>query len=218
MGFVPFPAGVTGWKAITAGLWHSLAIGDNCQAYAWGANGGGELGDGTTINRSTPVPVQLLEDLCLTFTNQAPSFTKGPDISVFGDSGAHVFPNWATNIQAGPPYESGQALNFIVTNNNTSLFTVQPAITPAGTLSFTLAKDRPGTALVTVVLHDNGGTVDGGQDTSAPQTFLLTVTPADDAPVAVIRVFLASRFRPAIPARRLLPPTTSTQWSSSTRR
>jgi hypothetical protein len=36
-----------------------------------------------------------------------------------------------------------------------------------------------------VQLHDNGGTTNGGVDTSAPQTFTITVTPVNDAPVAV---------------------------------
>jgi hypothetical protein len=39
-----------------------------------------------------------------------------------------------------------------------------------------------GTATVTVQLHDNGGTANGGADTSAPQTFTITVTPVNHAP------------------------------------
>ena len=31
-------------------------------------------------------------------------------------------------------------------------------------------------------LHDNGGTANGGVDTSAPQTFTITVTAVNDAP------------------------------------
>jgi hypothetical protein len=36
-----------------------------------------------------------------------------------------------------------------------------------------------------VRLHDNGGILNGGVDTSAPQTFTITVVPVPDAPVAV---------------------------------
>ena len=35
---------------------------------------------------------------------------------------------------------------------------------------------------VTVPLQDNGGTANGGVDTSAPQTFTITVTAVNDAP------------------------------------
>jgi len=37
---------------------------------------------------------------------------------------------------------------------------------------------------VTVQLHDNGGTANGGVDTSAAQTFTIAVTPVNDPPVA----------------------------------
>lgn len=42
---------------IAAGRTHSLALGKDGTAFAWGENGFGELGDGTTTNRSTPVRV-----------------------------------------------------------------------------------------------------------------------------------------------------------------
>ena len=35
---------------------------------------------------------------------------------------------------------------------------------------------------MTVQLHDNGGTANGGVDTSAAQTFTITVTAVNDAP------------------------------------
>ena len=62
-------------------------------------------------------------------------------------------------------------------NNNNPLFSVQPAIDPLGTLTFTPAPFTSGSALVTVQIHDNGGTLFGGVDTSAPQTFVITVAP-----------------------------------------
>jgi len=48
---------LTGVRSIDAVLSHSLAAVDNAQAIAWGANYFGQLGDGTTVNRLTPVPV-----------------------------------------------------------------------------------------------------------------------------------------------------------------
>ncbi|MBK9711279.1 MAG: Ig-like domain repeat protein [Kouleothrix sp.] len=118
--------------------------------------------------------------------NDAPSFTKGPDVTVAEDSGAKTVSGWATAISTGPANESGQTLTFQVTNNNTSLFSAQPAIAANGTLTFTPASNANGSATVTVMLKDNGGTANGGVDSSAPQTFTITVTPVNDAPTVTI--------------------------------
>jgi hypothetical protein len=107
--------------------------------------------------------------------NVAPSFVKGPDVTVLQNCGLQMVSGWATSISAGPPNEAWQTLTFIVTVNDSVLFSVPPAITPDGTLSFTPALNHSGEALVTVVLHDNGGTDYGGQDTSDPQNFSITV-------------------------------------------
>lgn len=115
--------------------------------------------------------------------NDAPSFTKGADQNVLEDSGLHVVTPWATSILAGPPDESGQAVNFIVTNNsNPGLFTGAVTISPTGTLTYTLAPDANGFADITIVLMDDGGT-HFGVDTSAPQTFRINVAPVNDVPV-----------------------------------
>ncbi len=50
------PSGVTA-TTIAAGQDHSLAIGSDGKVYAWGSNSEGQLGDGTTTKRSTPVLV-----------------------------------------------------------------------------------------------------------------------------------------------------------------
>jgi hypothetical protein len=76
------------------------------------------------------------------------------------------------------PSESGQAVDFIVTNNNSGLFSVQPAVSPTGTLTYTPAAVASGFATVTVKIHDNGGIANGGVDTSDPQTFTITINGA----------------------------------------
>ena len=48
-------------------------------------------------------------------------------------------------------------------------------LTSDGTLTYTAAVDGNGTATVTVVLMDDGGTANGGVDTSAPQSFDVVV-------------------------------------------
>ncbi len=129
----------------------------------------------------------LLQVLQIPFTNQPPSFTKGPDITVSEADvpAAYRFDRWASNIQSGPPGEPAQGLTFIVTTDNPGLFATLPAVEAVGgALTFATAAQVTGLAIVTVVLMDDGGTADGGVDTSAPQTFVIQVVPANSPPVA----------------------------------
>ena len=49
--------GITDWVQLNAGGQHTVAIRATGTAWAWGNNGSGQLGDGTTTNRSSPVQV-----------------------------------------------------------------------------------------------------------------------------------------------------------------
>jgi hypothetical protein len=114
--------------------------------------------------------------------NDAPSFVAGPNQVVNEDSGARSVPNWATGISRGPANEAGQTVSFVTTNDNNALFSAQPAVSATGTLTFTPAANRFGVATVSARITDNGGTANGGVDTSAPQTFTITISPVNDAP------------------------------------
>jgi len=125
--------------------------------------------DSQTNSRVTLVTINV------TPVNDAPSFVKGPNQLVNQNASAQTIPNWATSITAGPANESYQIVNFAANNDNTVLFSVQPAIGANGTLTYTPAPDAYGVATVTVALKDNGGTADGGKDTSPSQVFYITV-------------------------------------------
>ena len=43
------------WQKIDSGLYHTLALASNGTLWAWGYNNAGQLGDGTTTNRTQPV-------------------------------------------------------------------------------------------------------------------------------------------------------------------
>ena len=117
----------------------------------------------------------------VTAVNDAPSFTKGPDQTVLVNAGAQAVNNWAMAISRGPANESTQTVAFHVTNNtNAGLFSAVPAISPTGTLTYTSAANTFGTATITINLKDNGNTASGGVDTSAPQSFVINVTPVAD--------------------------------------
>ena len=49
--------------AVSGGRASSFAIGSNGNLFAWGDNQYGQLGDGTTTNRKTPIQVGLLSDI-----------------------------------------------------------------------------------------------------------------------------------------------------------
>ncbi len=116
--------------------------------------------------------------------NQAPEFTKGNNLTV-GEDGATIIVNgWITSSSAGSG-EIWQTVTYLVVNDNPALFSLAPAIDQAGTLTFKPAINANGSALVTVRIQDNGGTANGGIDTSQAQTFLITVTPVNDPPVAL---------------------------------
>jgi hypothetical protein len=141
-----------------------------------GVNDGGNTGTGGTLTGSGSVAITV------SAINTAPSFTKGADQSVFEDAGAQTATGWATSISAGPAVDAAQTLTFQVSNNNNTLFAAQPAISSAGVLTYTPAANANGSATVTVSLQDSGGTANGGVDTSAAQTFTITVTAVNDAP------------------------------------
>ncbi len=131
-------------------------------------------GNGGTDNATVTITIVAVND--------APSFLAGASVTVLEDSGAQSFANWATSISAGPADESGQTVTFTVTAGDPSLFSVQPAVSSTGTLTFTPAANANGTSSITVVAHDNGGTANGGVDTSGPQTSSITVTAVNDEP------------------------------------
>ena len=138
----------------------------------------GTAGDNQTVTQAFTVTVLPVND--------APTFVRfvpGP-IDVPEESGSTAAPNWAKFISAGPPDESGQTVTFNITgNSNPSLFAVAPDVsTTNGWLTFTTAPNAFGSATMTVTLSDNGGTANGGADTSAPETLVINVSNQNDTP------------------------------------
>ena len=122
--------------------------------------------DGTVNSANATITVTINP------VNDPPSFTNGADQTIYGLAGLQSIATWATNLSVGPG-ETGQTLAFTVTNSNNALFTQQPAVAANGTLTYA-PSNLLGTAIVTVVLKDNAG----GSDTSAAQTFNITVNKA----------------------------------------
>jgi HD domain/Bacterial Ig domain len=139
-------------------------------------DGGGTASGGQDTSAPQTFTIEVAE------INDAPSFTAGAGQAVLEDAGAQSVPGWATGISPGPASESGQTVTFAVTSDNPGLFSAQPQVASNGTLSYTPAANASGTATVTVRAVDDGGTLFGGVDTSAPQTFAIDVGEVNDAP------------------------------------
>ncbi|MGQ9909835.1 MAG: beta strand repeat-containing protein [Candidatus Flexifilum sp.] len=151
------------------------------------ANGSADLtvvlqDNGGTANGGVDTSAPVTLTITVNPVNDAPTFTPGGAVTVNEDSGAYSA-SWATAISPGPANEAAQTVAFAITGNtNPALFSAAPAIAPDGTLTFTPAANANGSADLTVVLQDNGGTANGGVDTSAPVTLTITVNPVNDAP------------------------------------
>jgi alpha-tubulin suppressor-like RCC1 family protein len=50
-------AGGLTFASLTAGFYHTCGLTGSGVAYCWGANGSGQLGDGSNTRRTTPVAV-----------------------------------------------------------------------------------------------------------------------------------------------------------------
>ena len=115
--------------------------------------------------------------------NDAPSFIKGANVTVAEDFGAFTQAGWATSISKGPANELTQTVSFVIdSNTNPGLFSAGPTVSPTGALTFTTTAHAFGLATIGVRITDNGGVFSGGVDTSAVQTFTITVTAVNDAP------------------------------------
>ncbi|HEX7449260.1 MAG TPA: SdrD B-like domain-containing protein, partial [Pirellulales bacterium] len=160
-----------------------------------------------TANGGVNVSLPQSFTIDVQFVNAAPSFQINPALPNGGnqlvrfDSINNTVPNFATSLSPGPANESSQKLDFAssvsyqITQGDPNLFSAPgaqpPTITivtdpvsglPTGTLTYTPAPGLTGTATVTVRLHDNGGTANGGVDLSPPQTFTIDVERIDRQP------------------------------------
>lgn len=130
--------------------------------------------DGFELSRTVTLTVPEVND--------APTFTPGP-LEVASRNDHSVDVNWASDISAGTSQEdaNGQRLEFQLTiaPGGETLFETLPMIdAETGRLSFVPKRTKTGLATVTVALLDNGGTENGGQDTSDPFTFTIAIAPS----------------------------------------
>ena len=129
-----------------------------------------DSGGATSAPRTAALTIVPVDD--------APAFTVGGPVTVAEDAAPVTVAAWITGISPGPVDEAGQTVTFSVSVDDPSLFAADPVVDAAGTLTFTPAPDEHGTATVTVTASDSGGA------TSPSQSATITITPAQDPPVA----------------------------------
>lgn len=111
---VPEPESLT-FSDASQGSGHALAVGSDGILYAWGTNGSGQLGNGTTTTSSTPVPVTAPAGVTLS----DPSASYNWSLAIGSDGGVY---SWGFN-------QRGQLGNGTL---NTGSTIPTPVLTPAG--------------------------------------------------------------------------------------
>jgi hypothetical protein len=127
-----------------------------------------------------------LVSLTITAVNDRPTLVLATNnVDVMEDSGSVTMGGFAT-MTVGPANESSQSVTNIevLSISGAAIFAVMPVIGTNGTLTFTPAGNSNGMAMVSVQGRDNGGTANGGTNGSLAQIYTITITAANDAPVA----------------------------------
>ena len=188
---------LTGVTAIAAGEWHSLALTSTGAVWAWGYNGNGELGNGTTTNSSLPVQVPNAPtgviaiaagahfSLALTSAGTIWAWGYNADGELGNNSLVNsTVPVQVTNLTGavgiGAGYLHGLAIGptlptptvRVTSSTNPSVYG-QPI-----TITVTVAATKPavGTPTGTVKITDGGATI--GTYTLSNGVYALTVTPS----------------------------------------
>ena len=120
--------------------------------------------------------------ITVTSVNDAPTLAAIGNVGILEDAGAQVVN--LSGITTGATNES-QTLSVTATSSNPTLVP-NPTVTytspnATGTLGFTPVANEFGTATITVIVQDNGGTANGGV-AAVTNTFTITVTAVNDAP------------------------------------
>ncbi|PAB58052.1 RCC1 domain-containing protein [Anaeromicrobium sediminis] len=128
--------GLSNVIAIAGGNFHSLAIDCSGQAWAWGRNDDGQLGDGTNFNRDEPVQVIGLSNII--------AIAAGRDHSLAIDSDGQAWA-WGLNNrgQLGNGVTGGSSNTPVAVDTTTGLTNV---IAIAGGQTHSLAIDSDGQA------------------------------------------------------------------------
>lgn len=168
----------------------AITLNDSTGAWTYnpGSNNFGSVYFIVSISDSKGGVAQSRVDINVLPVNDQPSFTRGLDITVLQNSGPYVG-EWAQSPYAGAGNEGSQTLTYEIVSITGSgeIFSTLPvisnggAITP-GAITFTPANNVIGTATLNIRLKDDGGTDNGGIDTSATIQCVITIKYVNQVP------------------------------------
>jgi uncharacterized repeat protein (TIGR01451 family)/CSLREA domain-containing protein len=134
---------------------------------------------GYTLNGGSSATVAV----SVACVNDAPSFVPGPDPMLpGGTTGPQSFTGWVVSVDfGGGEAQAVDSYAVAIVDDPAGILSGGVSIATNGTLSFTLT-GAGGTAQLEATVTDDGGTANGGQDTSPPVAFSIDV--ANEPPVA----------------------------------
>jgi hypothetical protein len=148
-------------------------------------DGGTNNGGADTLVRTFVVTVNPVND--------SPTLdTLGP-LTLMEDAGEQTVP--LAGISAGPANESGQVITVTATSDRVEAIphpSVQYEGGSTAILTFNPVPNANGEVTITVIVTDDGGTANGGVNTTT-RTFTVTINPVNDAPVLDDAVFTANQ-------------------------
>ena len=135
-----------------------------------------------TLNGGSSATVLVI----VTCVNDAPSFTASNPPAVATNSGPQTVNSWAT-FNPGPNESAQNVLQYIISNSTCgTLLSAGPSVNTAGALMYTPAANQTGTCTFDAQVQDDGGTANGGVDTSTPAlSFTITVNITGSLAVAI---------------------------------
>jgi hypothetical protein len=136
------------------------------------------MDDGGTANNGMDTFIRSFQ-VTIIVPNQAPTFDMIQDQTVNEDSGQST-----VMISKLSPVDIGQTISSVTAVSNNTALIPNPTITGSGfsrTLTFAPLADAFGAATITVTVQDDGGLANSGINTTT-QTFMITVTPINEAP------------------------------------